>query len=107
MQHLKFQNPIYCPGLQTTVRLGTKWQERVSPGDRIQLVNAKDHVIATATVEFLYVGPLVSIPQYMIEMEHDPACRTVGGLLSVMNRPEVYGGSAAGGSCVTVIGYWV
>lgn len=86
-----FQNPNGLVGRFTTVRKGPKWADRLQRcGVEVVLADAKTETpIAVAEVENVWRGPLHLVPGLMLEMEHDPLCRTFSGLVACLQG--IYG----------------
>lgn len=83
---IKFQNPVGLVGRFVTVRKGPKWSDRLqSPGVEVILADTKTETpLAVAEVENVWRGPLHLLPALMLEMEHDPLCRTFSGLVACL-----------------------
>ena len=88
MKELSFVNPKFNEGLNLTVRKGTKW-DQVDYGEAVWLTNQSGQIIGDAAITAKYVGPLNDMPETWLHHEHDPACRTVEGLVSVLRN--IYG----------------
>jgi hypothetical protein len=82
---MKFNNPVFNKGLNLTVRRDTKWfSYLVTPSPTTFEIERrkgtqKASVAAVAAVPFYRLKD-----SGLLEFEHDPACRTYGGLLKVM-----------------------
>lgn len=80
---LDFSNAVFHDGVNLTVRRSTKWSNaRVGEGLRIT-----DNGFATdkaARVWTVYTKPFSDIDVFHLQLEHDPACRTLEGLYNVM-----------------------
>jgi hypothetical protein len=87
MQHeLLFQNPVFHPGLNVTVRNGDKWM-KVDIGDSLVIKETgKDQQIAHGKVIGKALLPIKLIPDALLQYEHDPSCRNLAGLISEMKR---------------------
>ena len=76
---LKFSNPVFHAGTNLTVRRGTKWHREqwatVQIGDTRLTVR-----LSCMTHRFAW------LTDHWVRDEHDPACRTVAGLLAEMQR---------------------
>lgn len=82
---LLFANPVFHKGENVTVRKGPKHFQRLDMGDTVRLVNAETgEVEGTGEVTQLYLSALRNIPDHLLPLEHDPACRTAEGLLEVL-----------------------
>ena len=78
---LSFSTPVFNRGRNTTVRRGRKWhavaEARLQLGDGSLSPPVK---LQTEVKEFL------ALADADLRFEHDPACRTVGGLLLALRR---------------------
>ena len=78
---LSFSAPVFNRGRNTTVRRGRKWhavtEARLQLGDGSLSQPVKLH---TELKQFS------AMTDADLRFEHDPDCRTVGGLLSVLQR---------------------
>jgi hypothetical protein len=77
---MKFSNPVFHPGVNVTVREGSKWLRKVGPGREFMVGDRR------AMCHFLHNCRFNSIPPSMLSYEHDPACRNIRGLYDVMTR---------------------
>jgi len=103
MRTLLFENNAHEHGrTQVTVRKGVKWSD-LSPGEQVCLKSVGGEGIVVATVQFIYKCPFYDIPQRLLDMEHDPLCRTSEGLREEMDR--VYDDPTWIVESVTVVGY--
>lgn len=102
---LEFQNPQLSAGqANVTVRRGTKWADRVTSGDTVNLMDVSVSpavLIGTAVIESTVARTLRSMSDADLALEHDPACRTVAGLLAVLR--QVYGEDFSEDETVTVV----
>lgn len=94
-----FQNPVFHPGLNVTVRNGRKWAD-LRPGDLLDVQAADGTSVCQGRSLFTWTGAVDDIPSYYLKFEHDPQCQSREGLRSVLG--EVYG---AVGPEVTVVGF--
>lgn len=87
MAKLLFTNPHFIAGENISVRRGVKWD--VGEKKSIQIADAQnpDAVLFTSDIETMVI-PFSELRDVDVKKEHDPNCRTVRGLLSVMQ--EVY-----------------
>lgn len=84
---LYFLNPVYAPGLNVTVRRGHKWWDMVKPGDLVFVrETGKPKTLVSGVVIGAYPTTCEEIPEEVLEKEHDPDCRNLGGLLEAMHR---------------------
>ena len=94
---LKFNNPIFHDGINSTVRRGVKWAiaEEGEFGHPILCTkepfgdDGQRKIIGFASVTRTRVLRMCDILETMLSNEHDPACRTYHGLLFEMKK--VYG----------------
>lgn len=70
----------------STVRLGTEWAERTQDErDRsIHLVDGAGKSLGGAEVLDCWSGPLSALPAILIEVCHDPVCRTWSGVAQIL-----------------------
>lgn len=94
MRELKFLNPTQHPGLNLTVREGTKWAN-VKPAEMIKMVGTNDGVVVghARVAEAMVLPDVDDIADGLLEFEHDPACRTFEGLKNALAEayPEGWG----------------
>ena len=83
MRQLKFGNPIFHIGLNTTVRFGRKWLD-LTMGEEVELTDTQGRKIDTGMVALLHVCHLADLPKCVTDGEHDPACHDFNELLRVM-----------------------
>ena len=102
MSEIRFGNPIFHNGINTTFRDGKKWAFRLEPGEKILLAGLRNEPKLTATVKFLHISQYQDAPKRLFELEHDPACGTLQGLRDVMQ--DLYPGFKDD-NIVTVIGF--
>lgn len=81
MKHIEFVNPVGLVGRFVTVRLGDKWLSRLSQGDKVQLTGPSGESCGVAAAADIWNGDLALVPGSLLEMEHDPLCRTYSGLV--------------------------
>jgi hypothetical protein len=83
---LQFLNPEVKDGENVTVRLGTKWANKLEPGDRFQIVKTGKEDVVVCEACLIGFQPIVfnQITEDMIVNEHDSACRTLLGLAKAM-----------------------
>jgi hypothetical protein len=110
MRRMTFNNPVFIPGVNFTVRLGDKWGD-LKLGEIIELNGSPEsRPIGLGDVVRVYRCDLYHVPDDVVELWHDPKCRTRGGLFDEMRN--VYGKEIvdAGGGCelganVTCVGF--
>ena len=91
---LKFKNPVFHDGVNTTVRRGVKWSIADEPEFGYPIIDTndpvtddgKDKIIGFAKPVDVKVVRMCDISDDMIRFEHDPKCRTYNGLLDVMKE---------------------
>lgn len=76
---LSFSTPVFNRGRNTTVRRGRKWHQ--VPEARLRLDNGNLSAPVKLRTELKQFSALTEAD---LRFEHDPACRTVGGLLRVL-----------------------
>ncbi len=112
MRVLLFKNPTVHPGLNVTVRYGSKWADVVA-GERLAIAETPveggvepapiiTEVFAIGATQF---AGLDHIPEVILGFEHDSTCRTLAGLTVAMDR--AYGEGNWGADGVTVLLFWV
>ena len=79
-------NNNFHRGLNVTVRRGTKYQQELEIGERVELKNLQEEEIGEATITFMFVGSIELIPTVILKYEHDPKCREVNGLIEVLQN---------------------
>jgi hypothetical protein len=102
MHTLLFDRAIFREGVNYTVRLGDKWC-KLKVGEKINLAQG-DVVWGVAWVTDVLYSGCSSIPARVIQLEHDPRCRTRLGLEAELER--VYG-QEIGRLGVTSVGFVV
>ncbi len=115
MYCMYFKKPMFkMGGLQTTIRLGTKWH-KLNPGDTLKLKTSgscenPDEKVGKAYVNGALYERLDRLPQWVLEKEHDPKARTKEGLKSVLRdvyRHQILPGAVNDKSCITVVFFHV
>jgi len=88
MEVMEFKKYIFLPGLNITVRKGTKWDIFQEPKFGILKSVDPDDPDQEQSGLFLASIPLhfVAIPNALLRLEHDPDCRTWFDLLREMER---------------------
>ena len=79
-------NNNFHVGLNTTVRRGIKYAHIFEIGEKVELKNLQGNILGEATVASMFVGPIEMIPTVILQFEHDPKCREVGGLIEVLQN---------------------
>jgi len=83
MSKLLFQNPEFHTGLNVSVRRGTKWNIENQKG--VTLADLQGNEYGSVNIE-TRVLRFCDLTNSDLACEHDPVCRTVAGLLSVMEQ---------------------
>jgi len=94
---LEFQNPVFHPGWNTTVRRGSKWSKERLAGVQ---VGSSCVVVELKSVQYHFH----QLRDHMLRHEHDPSCRTVEGLFTEMCR--IYPGFQRNEE-VTLVDFWL
>ena len=88
--NLEFIDPEFHKGLNTTVRLGVKWRDKVDIGDNVWLVDAKaspsNAIVGNAVIKGIMTCPFMYISEGLLQHEHDSSCKTMAGLYRAMKR---------------------
>lgn len=89
-KELEFENPVFDWGYQNyTVRKGLKWKN-LEISEEVRLIDARTKkFLGFGTVETLIICDLWTIPDIVLEREHDPRCREYESLLEILN--QIYG----------------
>jgi hypothetical protein len=102
---LKFAtNTIEKGKLFVTVRYGQDWSD-LDVDQEVGLRENGSSTIVVAKVEFIAKARLKDIPQAILDLEHDPVCRTLEGLTTVLE--EFYPRRVRMDQVFTIIGYKV
>lgn len=67
--------------VMSTVRLGWKWFLRINRGDELHIVDECTGEVRRARVTGVYRRDIQNLMKYDLLDNHNPACRTVSGLL--------------------------
>lgn len=93
------------PGLNVTVRKGEKWlQTTLGEELVIRETETGEEISRGRTISAFYVSSLDEIPEFILQFEHEPACRTRAGLATVLE--QTYGEDFAAEGFV-VLTFWV
>lgn len=88
MKDLLFKNPVFHSGLNITVRDGVKWGRLDDTRGLVEEVSLRDTDSGRLVANGAIFGRLVlrqdQIPQQVMALNHDPACRTPKGLEAAM-----------------------
>lgn len=98
---LQFKNPVFKEGVNVTVWHGDKWLHKVAVGDTVSIAETDGDTLGAALVVGLLYMPARLIPLEVLELEHDPKCRTRDGLFEVMK--EVYPDFTIHSPCTVVL----
>jgi len=101
LPRLQFKNPVFHDGVNVTVRHGDKWLHKVAVGDRVQIAQTDGDDLGEAMVCGLLYLPARLIPQEVLDLEHDPKCKTHKGLFAVLK--EVYPDFSEHSACTVVL----
>lgn len=100
LKQLLFSNPVFHDGINVTVRRGYKWADAM--GEVVDVVNT-DGTGKPIMAQILGVltTKLNTIPESILQHEHDPTCRTLHGIAKEMRN--VYGDDVKDDEPVTVL----
>ena len=76
---LEFQRPSFLPGRNTSVRRGARWH-----GVTMARIRLADGGLSSPRPLQTECRPFASLSGAELRDEHDPDCRTVAGLLAVL-----------------------
>lgn len=104
---LDLKNPEYRSGMNFTVRLGTKWKDRLEPDDIVHIPKGM------AVIRKVICCKMADIPDFVLAQEHDSKCRTLEGLMQALKDvyPELADLSYTDPekleeTTVTCVGFW-
>lgn len=106
MERMEFQNNTHNQGLNFSVRDGLKWSEKTRIGEFLEVCGIGKSRSYLATTKYLIICTFKDIPQFVLDNEHDPECRTLDGLRKAMvsayglNYQEI-------NPVVTCVGYYI
>ncbi len=80
---IKFENPVFETDLNVTIRNGPKWADTLGLGDVLEW--GDPYGMYGRVVGVAYVS-LEEAPSALLELNHDPACRTREGLKATLDR---------------------
>lgn len=89
-----------------TVRLGTKWRDRLEPNTIISLqetIDGRSQIVGQGRVTEVWHGDFEDVPARLVELEHEASSRFYTGLFGSMKR--AYGTAFDELSTVTVFSY--
>jgi len=79
MKKLLFGNPVFHSGINVTCRAGLKWADTL--GQTVDVADVENEVeCGEAKIVGVLVTELENIPESVLQLEHDPACRTKEGI---------------------------
>jgi hypothetical protein len=104
MKQIKFGNPVFHVGVNTTVRYGRKWLD-LSIGEQVELTDTQNKKIVNGRVIFLHVCLFRDLPDWILKYEHDPECQNFNKLMKVMEY--LYEDFDSLESEVLTIGLWI
>ncbi len=89
---LLFMNPTFKEGINLTTRKGIKWGVVWDKFIPVAETGKEDVILGTAEIVETKVMSFASIPNELLENEHDPNCREWQGLFNEMKRvyPNFY-----------------
>jgi len=100
LKQLLFSNPVFHDGINVTVRRGYKWADAM--GEVVDVVNTDDTgKPIMAQILGVFITKLNTIPESILQHEHDPTCRTLHGIAKEMRN--VYGDDVKDDEPVTVL----
>jgi GH24 family phage-related lysozyme (muramidase) len=79
-------NNNFHEGFNVTVRRGTKYSKELEIGEVVNLKNLQTEKLGEGTIIQWITGPIEYIPMDILEFEHDPKCRNMGGLIEVLQN---------------------
>lgn len=85
---MSFIKPIFPIGLNTTCRRGLKWSE-LRTGDRLLLEDVSGErpcIRGDMRVVSVWHGPFLTMPQDLLDSNHDPDAASFDGLFHSMKR---------------------
>ena len=84
---MSFADPFFQPGIQSTIRVGTKWFESIAIGDHFKAHEPdSEKDIAVFEVVGLMKCLIEEIPNEILELNHDGRCNRLPGLLKILNE---------------------
>lgn len=91
MEALLFQNPVFHNGVNITCRKGNKWYKKLNGkiGELIDIQETSGSLLGKVRVNGLLLLPLEQLYDGLLEVEHDPSCRSAYGLHKELER--IYG----------------
>jgi hypothetical protein len=79
-------NNNFHSGFNVTVRRGTKYARDLEIGEMIKFENLQGELIGSGSVRQFIAGAIEDLPQQILNFEHDPKCRTMSGLIEVLQN---------------------
>jgi hypothetical protein len=100
LKQLLFSNPVFHDGINVTVRRGYKWADAM--GEVVDVVDTDgEREPVMAQILGVLTTKLNTIPESILQHEHDPNCRTLYGIAKEMRN--VYGDDVKDDEPVTVL----
>lgn len=93
LKTLPFLTPTFHSSSNYTVRLGRKWWDSVRLGDCVKIAKTgEEHtMLHKAEISGRFMFKMKYLPNYVLDKEHDPNCRTREGMIAAMREayPDV------------------
>ena len=83
---MTFSDPFFRPGIQNTIRVGTKWFESIAIGEQFKAQDLDGNDVAIFEVVGLMKCLIEDIPNEILELNHDGRCNTHSRLLKILNE---------------------
>lgn len=83
---MAFADPFFRPGIQNTIRVGTKWLESIAVGEQFKAQDLQGNDIAIFEVVGLMKCLVEEIPNEILELNHGGRCNRLPGLLKILNE---------------------
>lgn len=84
---LDFLNPVLRQGINSTVRLGSKWNNKCDVGDFVNIYpTGMEKIVEKGIIVGKAILPFSLIPTELIAYEHDPSCTNHYGLAKAMRK---------------------
>ena len=109
MEILRFNNPVFKPGLNCTMRRGYAWAERIgkAPAQSLLPVDIQDsegNHVCFGKCKYYHICKFCDIKAQWLESQHDPKCRTYNGLRDAMIM--AYGDNFSEIEYITVVWFY-
>lgn len=79
-------NNNFHPGINVTVRRGSKYMKTLDIGEHVKLENLQGETLGWGIIVQMVAGKINDIPDAFIVFEHDPKCREKSGLVEVLQN---------------------